>query len=171
VDRHRTSVSVMIVRLHSQMRPRLIIVVARGVVHSRLRPRMIIVVVGGERRSKRQTDDRRCRGKNLRHSESSLILKLAHKAYVKLNAPCPQLRSQSCCGATCGAILYRPVAKRLSEETQRSLREISAAPEAQGFVAKSGKPFAADVVSGMLAVSWADVERGVSAYEARKQAA
>jgi hypothetical protein len=28
-----------------------------------------------------------------------------------------------------------------------------------------------DVVSGMLAVSWADVERGVAVYEARKQAA
>jgi hypothetical protein len=62
-------------------------------------------------------------------------------------------------------------AKRLSEEKHRSLREISAALEAQGFVAKSGKPFAADVVGGMLAVSWTDVERGIVAYEARKQAA
>jgi hypothetical protein len=40
-----------------------------------------------------------------------------------------------------------------------------------GVVAKSGKRFAADVVGGMLTVSWADVERGIEAYEARKQAA
>jgi hypothetical protein len=61
-------------------------------------------------------------------------------------------------------------AMRLSEEERRSLREVSAALEAQGFVAKSGKPFAADVVGGMLAVSWTDVERGVASNEARKQA-
>ena len=48
---------------------------------------MVVVVVGGECGSKRQTDDRRCRGENLRHSESSLTMRLAHKAYVNLNVP------------------------------------------------------------------------------------
>jgi DNA invertase Pin-like site-specific DNA recombinase len=62
-------------------------------------------------------------------------------------------------------------AKRLAEEKRRSLREIAAELELQGFVAKSGKPFAADVVGGMVAVAWVDVERGIAAYEARKHAA
>ena len=86
MGRHRTSTTGMIVYVHSRIRPRSVVAVAGGVVHSRLRPRMVVVVVGGERRSKRQTDDRRCRGENLRHSESSLTTKLAHKAYVNLNA-------------------------------------------------------------------------------------
>jgi Exonuclease len=87
MQQHGTSVSGMIVYVHSRIRPRRVVAVAGGVVHSRLRPRMVVVVVGGERRSKRQTDDRRCRGENLRHSESSLTRRLAYKAYVNLNAP------------------------------------------------------------------------------------
>jgi DNA invertase Pin-like site-specific DNA recombinase len=55
------------------------------------------------------------------------------------------------------------VAKQLSEEKHRSLREIAAELEAQGFVTKSGKPFQPGVVQDMLAVSWREVERVVAA--------
>jgi hypothetical protein len=57
-------------------------------------------------------------------------------------------------------------AKRLADEKRHSPREIAAAPELQGFVAKSGKPFATDVVGGMLAVGWADIERGTARLQA-----
>jgi DNA invertase Pin-like site-specific DNA recombinase len=59
-------------------------------------------------------------------------------------------------------------AKRLADEKRRLLQEIAAELELQGFVAKSGKPFATDVVGGMLAVGWADIERGIAAYEQRR---
>jgi hypothetical protein len=59
------------------------------------------------------------------------------------------------------------VTKRLSEEKRRGLREISAVRD----LLLSQAPFAADVVGGMLAVSRADVERGMASCEARKQAA
>jgi DNA invertase Pin-like site-specific DNA recombinase len=59
-------------------------------------------------------------------------------------------------------------AKRLADEKRRLLQEIAAGLELQGFVAKSGKPFATDVVGGMLAVGWADIERGIAAYEQRR---
>ena len=75
VGQHWTGVSGTIVYVHDLLRPRIVVVVAGGVVHSRLRPRMVVVVVGGECGSKRQTDNRRCRGENLPHSESPLIKK------------------------------------------------------------------------------------------------
>jgi DNA invertase Pin-like site-specific DNA recombinase len=62
-------------------------------------------------------------------------------------------------------------AKRLSEEKHRSLREIGDELQALGFISRTGKAFAPIVVQDMLAVSWPDVERGIAAYEARKQAA
>jgi len=52
-------------------------------------------------------------------------------------------------------------AKELAREKHRSLREIAAELEIEGFVAKSGKPFAATVIAGMLEISWSDVERAI----------
>jgi DNA invertase Pin-like site-specific DNA recombinase len=54
-------------------------------------------------------------------------------------------------------------AKELAREKHRSLREIAAELEAQGFVTKSGKPFQRGVVQDMLAVSWPEVERAIVA--------
>jgi DNA invertase Pin-like site-specific DNA recombinase len=55
------------------------------------------------------------------------------------------------------------VAKRLSEEKHRSLREIAVELEALGFVNSAGKVFGANVVQDMLAVSWPEVERAIAA--------
>jgi DNA invertase Pin-like site-specific DNA recombinase len=54
-------------------------------------------------------------------------------------------------------------AKELAREKHRSLREIAAELEAEGFVAKSGKPFQPLVVQRMLEVSWAEVDRAIAA--------
>jgi DNA invertase Pin-like site-specific DNA recombinase len=50
-------------------------------------------------------------------------------------------------------------AKELAREKRRSLREVADALYAEGHISSRGKPFTADTVQRMLAVSWSAIDR------------